>query len=154
MSFRDSSILSCNLWSIVLTVTSCICVSPKSEHLVRPTSWPSASGLIIQPQSGMPRSRDTSHSRMVQPIKPPLYTYSMVRPLDICTAKHPRTGFTTRDTLLTSELSACMVLADPQNKTDAHSCMTDSCAGLGRLVQQHDAVLLEAWLLCYLSELF
>lgn len=67
------------------------------EHLVSPASWPSASGLVKQPQSGMPRwhmSEPHGAARRITPV-----IYSMVRPLDIRPAKQPQTGFTTWDTL-------------------------------------------------------
>lgn len=89
---------------------SCICISPKLEHLVRPLSYNHSLACHTPVKVTIIQSHGAHQTTP--------FIYSMVCPPDICPAKHPQTGFTTWDTLLTSQLSTCMVLADPENKTD------------------------------------
>lgn len=88
----------------------------------------SQSGFVLQPQSGMPLISDTSISRMVQPIKPPLPQYSMV---------HPRHASPAGILETPSLPQSCPAWFQQIHRTGfllCYSCMLNPWSGLGRLV--------------------
>lgn len=93
----------------VLTVTSCICIGPDSEQLVRSASWPSTSGFIIHLHT-----TSTLKGHMVQPHGAAHQTTPVItRMVGSLKGRPPPAGHVSpRHTLLTLDWSTCMVSAD------------------------------------------
>lgn len=70
----------------------------------------------------------------------------MVLPLNICPVKNPQTGFTTKTPSSPLTCPPAWFLQTHRIRLMPHyRCMTDSWTSLGRLLQQHVAVLSDAW---------